>query len=643
MGINTVELRSSSLEKPAMYKVLSNVSKYTVYNGLRHTSTAIHTPYITSLNLNKQPLPRQPVPDLKQTAERYLRSVKPLLTDQEYENTEKIVGEFVRDGGAGPRLHTKLLEKYQNTDNWMKDWWLRAAYLGYRAPAIINSSPGTVGPSVTFRRPDDIYVFAARLIAGVCDYNEIVKSGKMKQEMVRNDPLDMQPYGMVLGTHRQPDEGVDKLLHTDEARHVIIINNNNFFKLCVVDENGVLSEAKLVAAIKDIADRSCVSGKPVGILSGNDRDTWAKDHSLLSELGNNRRIIRDIETSLFVLCLDKNMPEGAFREKNNASVRAVQAMTGFDSSVNAGNRWHDKTIQYIVSADGYVGMEYEHSPCEGGPVAVLHDYVLKYISARENSARRESPKDFPRAELLKFETNDATDRAIKKATDAVDNLSRNIDMECFTFDKFGADAIKAIKLSPDSFIQIAMQVTFYNLHEKPPAHYESAALRRFINARTECIRSTCIESVEFARMMLHDANSKSKAQKKETMIRAINAHKELAGQAAMGQGVDRHLFGLKMIAQSEGMELPELYKDVSYTRSTYFNLTSSQVPYKSASFMCYGPVVPDGYGCCYNPRPKDILFACSSFKSCGRTSTRDFARVLQQTLCDMRAIGSEST
>ncbi|EZA62422.1 Carnitine O-acetyltransferase [Ooceraea biroi] len=573
-----------------MYKVLSNVSKYTVYNGLRHTSTAIHTPYITSLNLNKQPLPRQPVPDLKQTAERYLRSVKPLLTDQEYENTEKIVGEFVRDGGAGPRLHTKLLEKYQNTDNWMKDWWLRAAYLGYRAPAIINSSPGTVGPSVTFRRPDDIYVFAARLIAGVCDYNEIVKSGKMKQEMVRNDPLDMQPYGMVLGTHRQPDEGVDKLLHT-----------------CVVDENGVLSEAKLVAAIKDIADRSCVPGKPVGILSGNDRDTWAKDHSLLSELGNNRRIIRDIETSLFVLCLDKNMPEGAFREKNNASVRAVQAMTGFDSSVNAGNRWHDKTIQYIVSADGYVGMEYEHSPCEGGPVAVLHDYVLKYISARENSARRESPKDFPRAELLKFETNDATDRAIKKATDAVDNLSRNIDMECFTFDKFGADAIKAIKLSPDSFIQIAMQVTFYNLHEKPPAHYESAALRRFINARTECIRSTCIESVEFARMMLHDANSKSKAQKKETMIRAINAHKELAGQ--------------------------ELTIPFSLRR----------VPYKSASFMCYGPVVPDGYGCCYNPRPKDILFACSSFKSCGRTSTRDFARVLQQTLCDMRAIGSEST
>lgn len=103
-------------------------------------------------------------------------------------------------------------------------------------------------------------------------------------------------------------------------------------------------------------------------------------------------------------------------------------------------------------------------------------------------------------------------------------------MECFKFNKFGADAIKAIKQSPDSFIQIAMQVTFYNLQRKPPAHYESAALRRFINARTECIRSTSIESVEFAEMMLYDAGSKTKAQKKEAMVRAINAHKNIAGQ-----------------------------------------------------------------------------------------------------------------
>lgn len=66
---------------------------------------------------------------------------------------------------------------------------------------------------------------------------------------------------------------------------------------------------------------------------------------VLSELGNNRKIIKDIESSLFILCLDKDVPKDAFRNKNNASVRGLQTLTGISSSVNAGNRWHDKTVQ----------------------------------------------------------------------------------------------------------------------------------------------------------------------------------------------------------------------------------------------------------------------------------------------------------
>lgn len=101
-------------------------------------------------------------------------------------------------------------------------------------------------------------------------------------------------------------------------------------------------------------------------------------------------------------------------------------------------------------------------------------------------------------------------------------------MECFIFDEFGANDIKKCKLSPDSFIQIAMQVTYYGIHGKPPAHYESAALRRFKNARTECIRSTCNDSVGFARLI--NDSSKSTNSKKEALLKAVNAHKKIAGE-----------------------------------------------------------------------------------------------------------------
>lgn len=66
------------------------------------------------------------------------------------------------------------------------------------------------------------------------------------------------------------------------------------------------------------------------------------------EIGNNGKILKDIESSLFILCLDKKLTNDAFKSKNNESVRSVQCMTGFNSDTNAGNRWHDKTVQVNI-------------------------------------------------------------------------------------------------------------------------------------------------------------------------------------------------------------------------------------------------------------------------------------------------------
>lgn len=104
-------------------------------------------------------------------------------------------------------------------------------------------------------------------------------------------------------------------------------------------------------------------------------------------------------------------------------------------------------------------------------------------------------------------------------------------MECFTFDTFGASAIKLAKQSPDSFIQTALQVAFYKVQGGPPAHYESAGLRRFRNTRTECIRSTSSDSVSFAKLMANDSGSKM--QRKEAMIRAIDTHKRIASEVTL--------------------------------------------------------------------------------------------------------------
>jgi choline O-acetyltransferase len=100
--------------------------------------------------------------------------------------------------------------------------------------------------------------------------------------------------------------------------------------------------------------------------------------------------------------------------------------------------------------------------------------------------------------------------------------------------------------------------------------------------------------------------------------------------------MDCHLLALKRIAEENDFGTPELFKDESYQISNQFTLSTSQVPTSMpGSFMCYGPVVPDGYGCSYNPKPDYILFVTTSFKSCKTTCSKSFADTLKQSLDDM--------
>ena len=61
----------------------------------------------------------------------------------------------------------------------------------------------------------------------------------------------------------------------------------------------------------------------------------------------------------------------------------------------------------------------------------------------------------------------------------------------------------------------------------------------------------------------------------------------------------------------------------------------AQVPVVADAFMCYGPLVPDGYGCCYNPRDTQINFGTSACNSSPATVAADFRTALENSLNDM--------
>ncbi|ETE58593.1 hypothetical protein L345_15685, partial [Ophiophagus hannah] len=55
-------------------------------------------------NASSLALPRQPVPLLAQTMTQYLRSLEPLLSPKDLEQTRQLVAAFEAPGGEGERL-----------------------------------------------------------------------------------------------------------------------------------------------------------------------------------------------------------------------------------------------------------------------------------------------------------------------------------------------------------------------------------------------------------------------------------------------------------------------------------------------------------------------------------------------------------
>lgn len=61
---------------------------------------------------------------------------------------------------------------------------------------------------------------------------------------------------------------------------------------------------------------------------------------------------------------------------------------------------------------------------------------------------------------------------------------------------------KSARVSPDSFIQQALQLAWYKDQGYVSATYESASTRGFLHGRTETIRSVTADSRTFVKAML---------------------------------------------------------------------------------------------------------------------------------------------
>lgn len=450
-------------------------------------------------------------------------------------------------------------------------------------------------------------------------------------------PLCMTQYYKILSACRIPGKKHDDWVcfpsdKPNPPRHVTIIYNNTFFSLdCYGSDNKPLSESVIYKQLRRITDMANTPGEAVGILTTENRNKWAKSYNKLLKDKENKAILEDIQRSILVVCIDNKCPEDLSDER---SVAARNMLHGLGSNYNSANRWFDKTLQFIVAPNGICGLNYEHTTAEGPPVIGIVDHVLDYCKSNKENLNVSTTTDVKAPRKLQFNLTDSVREDINEATQSLDSLVDDVDLTILEFTEYGKNFPKSQKLSPDSFIQMAFQLAYYRLYNEPCATYETASLRKFHLGRTDTIRSCSSESLEFCKGMQDP--SKSKEERANLLRKAVTAHKMYTNEAVNGSGVDRHLLGLKLAAIESGMNVPDLHMDTAYTTSTYFKLSTSQVPAKYEAVLVFGPVVPDGYGLCYNPQETQILIGVSAFNNSPQTDSKKMIGALKDSFRDMR-------
>uniref|UniRef100_A0A915ETU4 Choline/carnitine acyltransferase domain-containing protein n=1 Tax=Ditylenchus dipsaci TaxID=166011 RepID=A0A915ETU4_9BILA len=531
---------------------------------------------------------------------RYLNAVQAVVSETEFKESEKVVKEFLN--GEGLELHKELLaydKQNKHTSYISKPWF--DLYLESRVPVPVNYNP------FMMFAPDPDPAFNNQLVRAT---NFVLAMGRFKKSLdaeclapevfhlnpKKSDtamfrrvcrilpsnvswfgavafkafPLDMSQYPSLFGGNRIPQKGKDRLHLNRDSRHFLVARNGNFYTVDLFDSDGKLHRPEVVHGY---------------------RDTWAHVRQELMASGDENAIsLRQIDDALFLLCLDDLDSKdpirlvGSLLCGDDGSYYQLRALLGDGVAVL---RLMEETLKDSIQ-NRFVTPD--QTP---GESLKVEEYLQKL--------------DWSLSDSIRQNIQDAQQRHLEQCKD--------LQFGTMEYTKMNRDTIKGYKLSPDSMMQLAIQMAFYGTYKEFVPTYESCSTAAFFKGRTECVRSATIATREAVLAMETKESQKTKANLYELFKKCSDVHSQLVKEGAMGQGFDRHLLGLKITAKRLNRPLPTFLQDKTYEKMNNFVLSTSTLSTDTIVFGGFGPVVPDGFGIGYNVVGSKLGAVVSSYKS----------------------------
>ncbi|XP_075772834.1 LOW QUALITY PROTEIN: carnitine O-palmitoyltransferase 1, muscle isoform [Pelodiscus sinensis] len=597
-------------------------------------------------------LPKLPVPSVEATVRRYLESVRPLLEDEKYREMEVLAKSFQQH--TAPRLQRYLVLKSWWATNYVSDWWEEYVYLRGRGPLMVNSN----FYAMDFLHGTPTPLQAAR--AGNVTHAILLYRRRLDREefppVMALGVVPMCSYQMerIFNTTRIPGKESDTVQHLADSRHLAVYHRGRFYKLWLYQGGKLLLPRDLELQFQRILDDPSPpqpGEETLAALTAGDRVPWAEARARFFSRGRNKASLAAIERAAFFLTLDQDAQGYEPGQEDSLSRYAKSLLHG-----RCYDRWFDKSITVIVYKNGKVGGNAEHSWADAPISGHLWEFMLAtdhfQLGYGEGGHCRGVPNPaIPPPQRLQWDIPEQGRQAIDSSLRLAQALAADVDFQCFLFTRFGKGLIKRCKVSPDAFLQIALQLAHFRDKGCFCLTYEASMTRLFREGRTETVRSCTSESTAFVRSMMDPA--RSQLERLKLFRVAAEKHQLMYRLAMTGAGIDRHLFCLYVVSKYLGVESPFLAQVLAEP----WRLSTSQTPQQQLGLYDpektqnlvsagggFGPVADDGYGVSYIISGENLLtFHISSKFSSPETDSRRFGKNICQAMLDIAALLSPAS
>ena len=136
-----------------------------------------------------------------------------------------------------------------------------------------------------------------------------------------------------------------------------------------------------------------------------------------------------------------------------------------------------------------------------------------------------------------------------------------------------ANLILLYLYSPDSFVQLSMQLAHFRLYGKIVSQYEPVLTKGFYHGRTEAMRTATEKAATFCKTWMDPSATNEK--KLEALREATVYHSAGIKNALTGKGIERHLFALKCIADKNNIAAPDFFSSEAYSKLNHTILSTS--------------------------------------------------------------------